>query len=182
MNVGGEQRLLELAAGTLSEAGFATRHDELASVRVLIAENPFFIVVIAAADSVDAMVAVDAAVSMDLASAVTHAEVAAKQWDIYLVLLATAHISSDQTDLLYRVAYNTHYLRRLVRTNVPPTPEGVRNALLAFLPLPPPGGQAGQPMKALEDLHEAVLTHGVEPDFATRAFRTFESSGEIVAA
>jgi hypothetical protein len=177
-----DERLLSVAEQVLGEADFITRRDQFADVPCLIAENPFFIVIVATAHTPYALEQVDSAISIELARAGSSASATGKQWDIYLVLLTSAHLPPGEDVLFFRVSYNTQYLRRLIRTDVPATPEGLHTALRIFLPLPHANGGIDTAAGPLDELEKAIVARGVSREFVHRAFASFRSSREVIDA
>jgi hypothetical protein len=173
-----DDELIDLAEEALGRLDFSTRRAVVEGVPCVLAENEFFILAVSATATLDGLRQIDQAMSLHLASEVAAADVAEKQWDVYLVLLTTAQLAAADGDLIYRLAYNTHYLRRLVRTDVAPSVDGARRALLPFGPLPKyEVGIAGR--DPLSDLEASLPEHGVPERTAHRAVAGFRTNGEV---
>jgi len=173
-----DDELLRVAEQTLQEMQFTTEPARIQDIPCLLAENELFILAVVSTADVVGLAEVDEAMSLHFASEVAAADVAEKQWDVYLVLLTSGHLPPDQSDMLYRLSYNTHYLRRLVRTDVVPTPAGLRSALRSFALMPEHTGTTDVG-DALNDLEGALREHGVPPDTAQRAIASFRATGEV---
>jgi hypothetical protein len=176
-----DTELLRNAEQVLRGENFATRQRRIAEIDCLLAENAFFIVAIAAVRVPSDFIEVDRLVSVELVNEIASAQVRAKQWDVYLVLLTSALSSEDESELLHALTYDTHYLRRLVRVGVAATEEAVRESLRAFLPLPVTNGDRGGG-DSLALLEEALVTRGIERPTAAEAVSEFRTSGRVADA
>ncbi len=185
--------LLELARLVLERAGYATEPldlatDDLASAvateptRMLLAQDRFFVLLIGAAATAIELQELEPAAVTELTRRTSSSQLGAKQWDVYLVLLASQELPDDgrTASELAAINYNTRFVRRIAQTGVRPDLEDVSRALSTFLPLP-----TARDPEVLEDalalLERELPAHGVTPTLAGRAVAAFRQSGSLTS-
>ena len=185
--------LLELARLVLERAGYATEAVDLPAVweeersahrieptRMLLAQNRFFVVLVGAAPTLDELRELEPAAATELTRRASSSELGAKQWDVYLVLLASQPLPDDgrTASEIAAINYNTKFVRRIAHAGVRPDIEAVSRALAPFLPLP----TAREP-EVLEDaltlLERELPAHGATPTLAGRAVASFRHTGSL---
>jgi hypothetical protein len=183
-----EDQLLEVARIVLDRAGFATEHldltlrDEssLEERPLLLAQDRFFILAVGSAATVADLASLEPAAVLELTQRAAASKLGAKQWDLYLVLLAEQPAADDghASSELGAINYNTRSIRRLAHAGVAPTVEAVERALRPFLPLPHVNEGA-----VLEDaltlLEQELAREGVDQALAGRAVAAFRESGSL---
>ena len=177
--------LLSLAALILKENKFVLQGiEELPSGdQILVAENPYFILCLAAADDASTIVPLESLVATHLARLLVRTALGAKKWDAYIVVLTTQKLSGDpeETARLYNLNHNTSSFRRILRTGVRAELADVESALRPFLPLP----KLDEPLlsrDALDELKEELPKHGVDATEASKMIDDFRGVGSIRSA
>lgn len=161
----------------LGPAGDHTRTDEAppAMEEILLAEDPYFVVAVAASQSVAHLGQIEPFLTAHLTARMTELSVGDKIWDGYVVLLAGEQ-SSDLGDTtpVYDLLYDTSYVRRMVLLGVRPTRQSLRKALRPFLSLNRLEVRevVGDVMT---DLAEALAAEGIERAQASAAVERFRS-------
>lgn len=192
-----EDELLDFAATILRGAGYSigtvdlsqdSKEDELPPgpvvaphhLRLLLAQNRFFVTAVGAAATLDEMAALEARASTELSRLITSSHLGAKQWDVYLVLLTRQDLpdEGEASTGLVGINYNTTFFRRIVRVGVRPELEDVTRALRPFLPL-----VASERPEVLEDaltlLEQELPANGVDEQVAGRAIAAFRETGSL---
>jgi hypothetical protein len=187
-----DNELLELSRIVLERAGFTTealvlspseggdQQSLLPATRLLIAHDRFFIVAVGAAPSLDELMALEPQAVEELSRRVAVSTLGAKQWDLYLVLLANQLAPDDgrTSSELVTINYNTRLVRRIAHAGVLATVEAIERVLRPFLPLPQTRDSA-----VLEDalllLERELPLHGVDEGLAGRAIAAFRDSGSL---
>ena len=95
-----DEDLFALARNVLSEAGFAQEEVKLQDTAVLLAENEYCIVALAATPTMDDLVAAEPHLEAYLHKGVEGADIGPKIWDIYVVLLTQENPSEQGSGLL----------------------------------------------------------------------------------
>lgn len=185
--------LLELARLVLERAGYATEPLDLATddsasgvanepTRMLLAQNRFFVMLIGAAPTATELQELEPAAVTELTRRTSSSQLGAKQWDVYLVLLASQELPDDgrTASELATINYNTRFVRRIAQTGVRPDLEDVSRALSTFLPLP-----TARDPEVLEDalalLERELPAHGVTPTLAGRAVAAYRQTGSLTS-
>ena len=175
-----DEDLFAFARNVLSEAGFAQEEVKLQDTAVLLAENEYCIVALAATPTMDDLVAAEPHLEAYLNKGVGGADIGPKIWDIYVVLLTQEKPSEQGSGLLplFEINYDTRGFRRMARVGIEATTQGVRNALIPFVP----------PVK-LEDkeittaplvaLSDELISRGIEESVATRAVEIYQTGGQL---
>lgn len=169
--------LLEEARTVLVSSEFSVRSDFLTAERLpwLLAENELFALGVAAARTLDDLVALDVHATEAIADRIRNA--GAKRWDGYLVLIASEDGTDIGSETARSLTYNTALLRRVVSLGVPTGLDGVRQALRSFLPLPPPS--TATVGSAFVDLADELVLQGIDRGLVEEAiqdYQVFESA------
>lgn len=181
--------LLEVARIVLDRAGFATERLDLtfggeASLleqrTLLLAQDRFFILAVGSAATVADLGALEPAAVLELTHRAATSNLGAKQWDLYLVLLAEQSAPDDgrASTELASLNYNTRSIRRLAHAGVAATVEAVERALRPFLPLPEIS-EAAVLEDALTLLEQALTAEGIDLQLAARAVAAFRETGSL---
>lgn len=176
-----DSELLHIAKGVLETHGFAVESSPTTSgVDLVLAENPYFVVGVAAIKTIHELLTYEGLAETSLANRLDNSAIGPKKWDGYLVLI-TQERSSDEDDTtrdLYAINYDTARVRRIAHTGVDPTPEAVAHALAPFIA--PSDATSSEiqddPFVALVD---ALASRGVSRDFANRAAAAFEQGASL---
>ena len=175
-----DEDLLTLARSVLSEAGFTQKEVKLQDTAVLLAENEYCIVALAATPTMDDLVAAEPHVEAFLQKGVEGADIGPKLWDAYVVLLTQERPSEQGSGVrkLFTINYDTHGFRRMARVGIEATIEGVRAALTPFV----------EPVR-LEDrelitaplaaLSAELIRRGIDESVATRAVEIYQRGGQL---
>ena len=169
--------LLAQARRLLATSGFRVQEGPIPGTQDstwVLAESEAFILAVVPASSPDDLAELEAYAATALSEAVSAAEVGAKRWDAYLVLLSSGGENQRGSRTITGIQYNTRSLRRLVQLGVPPEPSAVRRALSTFLPLP--DLQAGAPSSALDDLLEQLVVNGADRHAAASSIAEFRAT------
>ena len=115
-----DEDLFALARKVLSDAGFAQKEVKLQDVAVLLAENAYCIVALAATPTVDDLIAAEPQVEALLHTSVERVGIGPKLWDAYVVLLTQERPSDQRGGLrpLFNINYDTRGFRRMARVGV----------------------------------------------------------------
>ena len=173
-----DEDLLALARTVLAESGFVLELAE--SEKVLLAENAFAIIALAATPTLADLLSAEAALEALLKTRIANANVGPKLWDAYLVLL-TQESPQGQGGVyqqLFEINYDTHEFRRIARVGVGLTIREVRNALTPFVE-PVRLKEAGLSADPLDALPASLGRHGVDRDVAMRAVEVFRQGGRL---
>lgn len=174
-----DSELLHIAKGVLEAQGYRV---ELATagIDLLIAENPYFVVAVAAMITIQDLVLNEGLAEASLANRLDDSVIGPKRWDAYLVLLTQERSSEDDatTRDLYAINYDTARLRRIAHTGVDATPEAVSHALAPFIAPSESTSPEIQddPFAALVD---ALASRGVSRELADRAVTAFEQGASL---
>ena len=175
-----DTELFGLATSLFDEAGFAQEEIALPEGRVLLSENPYSIVALAATQTLRDLVAAEPHVAALLRERLRGVDVGPRLWDTYLVLLTQERPSDEGAGLepLFGFAYDTRGSRRIARVDVEPTMHGVRRALTAFV-APPRLTSAGLETAPFEALARALVSRGVDSATASRAVAAYRQGGRL---
>lgn len=173
-----DEDLLALARAVLDESGFVA--ELVQSETVLLAENQFAIVALAATPTLADLLVAEAAVESFLRARVAQIDIGPKVWDAYLVLLTQESSRSQERayQRLFEINYDTHEFRRIARVGVGLTFREVRNALTPFME-PLRLDEAGLSVDPLDLLPVALNRHGIGIDAAERAVAIFRQGGRL---
>lgn len=174
-----DNELLGFTRTVLSEQGFQveTLNQE---VDLLLAENSYFVVAVAAMNTIQNLILAEPLVSEALSRRLGTVPLGPKKWDTYLVLLTQEKSTEDDASTrdLYAINHDTSRVRRIAHTGVDPTLDAARQALSPFIePMSPTTPVAVN--NALESLLQTLIAHGVGQDFAQRAVTAFEQGASL---
>lgn len=171
--------LLRLAEGIFSEQGFQVETMS-EGIDLVIAENRYFIVAIAAMNTIGNLILAEPIALEALAKRIHSVELGPKKWDTYLVLLTQERSAEEDavTRDLYAINYDTSSLRRIVHTGIDATREAVGHALAPFIE-PATSTTSGASASALDSLLGALIARGVDEEFAQRAISAFEQGATL---
>jgi hypothetical protein len=181
--------VLEVARIVLERAGFTierldltfgAEESTLEERSLLLAQDRFFILAVGSGATVADLGTLEPAAVLELTQRAAASSLGAKQWDLYLVLLAEQPAPDDgrASTELASLNYNTRSIRRLAHAGVGATTEAVERALRPFLPLPETS-EAAVLEDALTLLEHALVAEGVEPQLAGRAVAAFRETGSL---
>lgn len=178
-----DPELLALAGEVLSEQGYAIQQVSKNGLDLLFAENPYFIVAVVTAPTISELILVEGQAEEILQTQLRGADIGAKVWDAYLVLLTQATLidGGEETRQLFGINYDTHGVRRIAQSDVSPTSRGVRLALTPFV-APIELGDPSITMDAFAAFVDAVVERGVDPEIAARAVNAFRQGGRVADA
>lgn len=175
----GGAELLTEAGRILNEQGFSVASEVLEVIdrHWLLAENDLFILAIVPGSNLDDLCGVESYATAELLARIESKNAGSKRWDAYLVLMAQQGVDTDSAQQLMDLEYDTRGVRRLIATKTRPTPDNVRRALQAFMPLT--RLVVGPDADAFEALEEQLRIHGVEADEARDMVAAFRSRGDL---
>jgi hypothetical protein len=173
-----DDELLRVIETVLADQGF---HVKIVRGRIdlVLAENSYFVVAVAAMNTIDDLIHAEPVAFEALAQLVESATLGPKKWDTYLVLL-TQEKSAENEDVtrdLYAINYDTSRLRRIAHTGVDPTPEAVSSALALFVE--PSSDTSASPADAFDSLLQALTFRGIDEELAHRAITAFEQGATL---
>lgn len=174
-----DDELLRITEVVLSEQGFQVEaiND---TVNLILAENNYFVVAVAAMNTIDELILAEPVAFQALAQRIASATLGPKKWDTYLVLLTQEKSAENDavTRDLYAINYDTSRLRRIAHTGVDATPEAVGHALAPFVE-PPTTATSAVQTDALDSLLRALISRGVDVELARRAITAFEKGATL---
>ena len=173
-----DPQLLAAARRALGAHDFRLQESRLpkpADAPWLLAENEYFVVAVVAGRTLDDIRVFEGYVAAALNDLLAAADLGAKRWDAYVVLLARSDAEQRGRPEVLELEYNTRSLRRLVSLGV--TDTSVDEALSAFFALPDP--PAGGLPSAYEELVDQLVVHGIERDRAQAAVTAYRRSDGI---
>lgn len=179
ITVRSDNELLRLAESVLLEHGFRveTMDDQ---VDLVLAEDKYFVVAIAATNTIRDLVLVEPMAFEALAQRTGSATLGPKKWDTYLVLLTQEKPLGDEsvTKDLYAINYDTSRSRRIAHTGVDLTPEDIGRALAPFIE-PVTSATSTVQIDPLLSLFDALVSRGVDADLAQRAVTAFDQGASL---
>jgi len=180
VDIQSDPELLALARAVLSGEQYRVEEVSDHGIPMLLAENYYFIVGVAAAPTIAQLVLAEGVAEDVLARRLGEADVGPKVWDAYLILLTQEGLSEggEATRNLFRINYDTQAIRRIAHSGVGPTLAEVRHALTPFvvpIELDDPT-IAGDAFKSFTD---ALIQRGISRELATRAVAAFRQGGRI---
>lgn len=174
-----DSELLHIAKGVLEGQGYRVE-SSTAGVDLVLAENPYFVVAVAAMNTIQDLLLGEGLAETSLANRINDSSIGPKKWDAYLVLLTQERSPEDDatTRDLYAINYDTARLRRIAHTGVDATPEAVAHALAPFIAPSEATSPEIQhdPFVALVD---ALASRGVSRELADRAVTAFEQGASL---
>ncbi|WP_143445359.1 hypothetical protein [Janibacter indicus] len=171
--------LLNLAKAVLSEQGFHIESVN-ANVKLLLAENSYFVVAVAAMSTTRDLVLAESAAFNVLVDRIESVALGPKKWDTYLVLLTQENLAEDDdvTRDIYSINYDTSRLRRIAHTGVAATPKAVGHALAPFFE-PASSAMSAAQDDALDELLKVLVARGVDHDLAHRSVAAFDQGASL---
>ena len=175
-----DDELLSLAAEVLNGEEFETQVVEVDDLTIVIAENLFFIIAVAAGSTIDQVLRMEDSVVSYLTDRMNQVELGPKVWDAYVILLTQEMIIDPgrRTQALFALNYDTSSVRRIAHAGVEPTMSDVRNALAPFVrpvELDDPS-VSGDPF---ESFVAALIDEGVPKSLARKSVTVFRKGGDI---
>lgn len=173
-----DAELLRVAGTVLADQGFRVQNVS-GSIDLLLAENSYFVVAVAAMNTIGDLIQAEPIAFEALAQLIESAALGPKKWDTYLVLLTQEKSAEEDTVTrdLYAINYDTSRLRRIAHTGVDPTPEAVRHALAPFVE--PSSNTSAAQADAFDSLLRALISRGVDRELAQRAIAAFEQGAML---
>lgn len=169
-----------MARRILPEAGYVTETVTLQEESVLLAENAYSLIALAATATIEDLFVAEPLVEALLQTRIEGVDVGPKLWDAYVVLLTREVAGEDGRGLrpLFSINYDTRGFRRIARVGVEATVRGVRNALAPFVePI------QLEHMTVLADplriMSTVLVNHGVEESLAIRSIEIFKQGGNL---
>lgn len=140
---------------------------------VLVAEHPYAVAAVLGVDQWRQVADEMEAIGTDFVNWALSRQPLAKQWDLYLCLLISQPVTSDEELAeVEHFADDTRYVRRLIRHGIAVDHlSATRTALGALLPLRLPEVVSERDPRAA--LVEALRAHGVDADDATQTVSRF---------
>lgn len=171
--------LLAVAESVLTSHGYVVETVD-DPINLLLAENAFFVVAIAASHTIQDLRSAQGAAEEALAERLATASIGPKKWDAYLVLLTQEKSPEDDltTRELYAINYDTTRLRRIAHTGVSATPESLSHALAPFT-APLEGSSTGIHEDPFARILVALEARGIDQDLANRAIAAFEQGASL---
>ncbi len=154
-------------------ADIRDREASFASTEALLAEDPYFVLLVLAGPTLEELETLESTASMHLSARLTERPLGDKTWDGYVVLLAEERLRDvDDTTGVYDLLYDVSNVRRIVGMGIKPHQESVRHALRPFLRL-----QRLEVREVLtdvfDDLVDALAVEGIDRQDATAAISDF---------
>ena len=171
--VSSDRELLALSRSILHGENYTVEEVE-DDVSLLLAENPYFVVGVAATSTIAQLLLAESVAAGMITNRLAVSDAGPKRWDAYLILLTQERSpeTSETTRELFNINYDTTGLRRIAHTGVDATLAAVRNALTPFVaPI-----ELDDPSIAADPFTsfiEALGSRGVERDLAIRAVSAF---------
>jgi hypothetical protein len=146
--------------------------------RVLIAEDPYTVLLIVETDNTDNLEVVASDAQSELTKLVADREDPSKRWDLYVVLhVRTTSLTAVDVATVERVSSDTTYARKLVRINMSSEELALTRALRPFLPIHHAGEvDYGDP---LQRLAQTMVRLGTPQTDVDSAFSSFHVSGQV---
>ena len=169
-----DRELLALARSILSQENFVVE-DVTDDLSLLLAENAYFLVGVAATPTIAQLLMVESAAVETILARLNASDPGPKRWDAYLILLTQERSpeSRSTTRDLFEINYDTANLRRISHAGVRPTLSDVRDALTPFV-APIKLDDPTIARDAFDGFIEGLTARGVDRDLARRAVSAFQ--------
>lgn len=169
-----------IAQRILPEASYVTEVNTDGEESILLAENAYSIIGLAATATINDLYMAEPLVEALLQTRLDGVDIGAKLWDAYIVLLTREVAGETAMSLghLFSINYDTRGYRRLARIGVDPTIRGVRNALGPFV-APVKLEDVSLLESPLTAMSEALVKHGIDGLLAGRAIEIFQQGGDL---
>lgn len=170
--------LAAIAKEVLASEGFA--HEAVEESGILLAENRYFIVALAATPTISELLVAEPIVESAIGERLKAADVGPKLWDAYVVLLTQERPSEEGSASrpLFGINYDTRGFRRIARAGVEATIRGVRNALTPFVQ-PVRLEEAGLASDPFDSMVSALVRHGIDSELASRSVEIYRQGGRM---
>jgi|tagenome__1003787_1003787.scaffolds.fasta_scaffold20718352_2 hypothetical protein len=166
--------LLGLARRALAARGFRVSEGQLPGLGDtpwLLAESDLFVLAVVAGQGLQDLQILESYAAPVLSERLAEADLGAKRWDAYLILLASGGSDERGAREVLDLQYNTRALRRIVALGVAADEGAVLSALSTFMPLPDP--PSGGLTAAFDDLIEQLVVNGIDRDRAQAAVTAY---------
>lgn len=179
MSTTGNGGLLNRAARLLRDHGFSVRTERPAGWESdwVVAEDELFVVAVVSADLVRDLWQLESRAVDALLVRLSEAEVGAKAWDAYLVLISAEASDDDDAAELQRIRQNTRGVRRLMAVGTENTDPGVQEALRPFLPLPMAAAETVS--DAFAELEKQLVANGISDEIARSSVAAYKTQGNL---
>lgn len=177
--VSSDRELIALAQSVLSSEQYVIEDVE-DGIRLLLAENRYFVVGLVATPTLDELLLAEALGETALMNRMKTANPGPKRWDAYLVLLTQEKSPDDSHTArqLFSINYDTSAVRRIAHTGVAPTVAAVREALTPFVaPVHLDAREVGTDAFGL--MVESLAARGVARGLADRAVNAFRQGADL---
>ena len=176
----GDSDLLGIASGILIDEGFEVDRVDTGDGDILLAENSYFVIAIAATPTLDELVKAEPIVEGFMRQRLDAVDLGPKAWDAYVVLLTQERPSDDGSGLrpLFSINYDTRGFRRIARAAVEPTKAGLRTSLTPFIE-PVTLDDAGLEIDPFVAFERALVSRGIGADLAARSVEVFRGGGRL---
>ena len=177
--------LVLLARDVLAQAGYHHRQISENGETVLLAENRYLIMGLAATATISDFAAAESALTAIIQNEISSSrvELGRKSWELYLVLMTQEKLGEQTTDTqtLFEIGYDSSRFRRIVRVGVIATERAVRRALSMFLDLPESdtGGFPADPLSALSAM---LVEQGFDKEIADRVVNIYRNEEDLTGA
>jgi hypothetical protein len=175
--------LLALARTVLDDEGYAVEDVTADGVRLVLAENRYFVLAVVATATIAQVVIAEGWAEEFLVGRLRSADIGPKLWDAYLVLLTQERLPErgDTTRDLFEINYDTRGVRRMARSGLFPRLADVRSALTPFVaPI-----ELDDPTIAtspFESFIESLVARGVDREVAVRVVTASRQGADIADA
>jgi hypothetical protein len=178
-----DDELLTLARTVLVDEGFAVEDADVDGIRLVLAENRYFVLGVVSAATIAQIVTAEGWAEEFLAERLRSADVGPKLWDAYLILLTQERLpeGGDATRDLFQINYDTRGVRRMAHSGVYPRLADVRNALTPFV-APIELEDPTIATSAFDSFIESLVARGIDREVAVRAVAASQQGADIADA
>jgi hypothetical protein len=179
-NIRFDDELLALARTVLVDEDYVVEDVTADGVRLLLAENRYFVLAVVTAATVAQMVTAEGWAEEFLVGRLRSADIGPKLWDAYLILLTQERLPErgDATRDLFQINYDTRGVRRMAHSGVSPRLADVRNALTPFV-APIELDDPAIATSAFESFIESLVARGIDREVAVRAVTASRQGADI---
>jgi hypothetical protein len=178
-----DDELLALARTILIDEDFVVEDATADGVRLLLAENRYFVLAVVTAATISQIVIAEGWAEEFLVGRLRSADIGPKLWDAYLILLTQERLPErgDATRDLFQINYDTRGVRRMVHSGVFPRLADVRNALTPFV-APIELDDPAIATSAFDSFIESLVARGIDREVAVRALTASRQGADIADA
>jgi hypothetical protein len=178
-----DDELLAFARTVLVGERYVVEDVTADGVRLLLAENRYFVLAVVAAATIEQIVIAEGWGEEFLVGRLRSANMGPKLWDAYLVLLTQELLPDrgDATRELFQINYDTRGVRRMAHSGVFPRLADVRNALTPFV-APIELDDPTIATNAFDSFIEALVARGIDREVAVRAVTASRQGADIADA